>query len=592
MSELTNTSSPRSTPTAISARCNAAVPLESAATAAAPVNSVSSASNASMSGPAGATQLESKAASSSSRSCAPTSGGDNRIFQDDGAVTRPFCQLEELGWRPTTARLTGMPRSLRILAVCTHNRSRSVMMDGLLVEHAVDSGLNVTVRSAGFMENGGEPPTGVAVRLLDDRGIDLSNYRSHCLSSSGVAGADLIVTAEHQHVLDIAARWPTAYGHTFTLPEIVELGEWVGGRGERTHSEWLAALHAERPDPLELPRHVGRRDPRSHRALTRRPGRPASLRSTTSRLDSWTCSLDTDHDRSPMTGASVHMPDVKRIVKRTGLLVDRMIPPPDGITILIYHRVGGRSDSQVDLDPDMFDRQLEYLAEHHRVLSLDNAMAEITAGTAEGWAAARPTLGAESIGADDRRGVVITFDDGTADFTDVVVPTLDRHELPATLFVATRYVDEQEDFPWGAPPTSWSALRDSLTDGNVTIGSHTHAHWLLDRLDSDAIAGDLNQSIELIGEHLGVQARHFAYPKALPGSPSAEIAVRQRFVTASLAASRVNRPGRTDLHRLWRTPIQRSDGFDTFTMKADGGLRLEGELRSLTARARYWGDDR
>jgi peptidoglycan/xylan/chitin deacetylase (PgdA/CDA1 family) len=286
------------------------------------------------------------------------------------------------------------------------------------------------------------------------------------------------------------------------------------------------------------------------------------------------------------------MPDVKQIVKRTGLALDRLIPPPAGITILIYHRVGGGSDSEVDLDPAMFDRQLEHLAEHHRVLSIDDAVAELGAGAASGWATAGSTPGAGRNGTDDRRGVVITFDDGTDDFTDVVVPALDRHGLPATLFVATHYVDEQTDFPWGAPPTSWSALRDSLAGGNVTIGSHTHAHWLLDRLDAGAVTDDLDRSIELIGEHLDVEARHFAYPKAVPGSPAAEIAVRRRFASASLAASRVNRAGHTDLHRLWRTPIQRSDGFDTFARKADGGLRLEGELRSLTARARYRGADR
>jgi hypothetical protein len=35
--------------------------------------------------------------------------------------------------------------------------------------------------------------------------------------------------------------------------------------------------------------------------------------------------------------------------------------------------------------------------------------------------------------------------------------------------------------------------------------------------------------------------------------------------------------------------VQRSDDHDTFVRKADGGLRLEGELRSLVARARYRG---
>jgi peptidoglycan/xylan/chitin deacetylase (PgdA/CDA1 family) len=296
------------------------------------------------------------------------------------------------------------------------------------------------------------------------------------------------------------------------------------------------------------------------------------------------------------------MSRVKQIVKRSGVVLDRIVPPPTGITILIYHRVGGGSESQVDLDPAMFRRQLEHLAEHHRVLSLDAAVAELTAGTPQGWANApdpancssglTPGAAPARNGNDLRRGVVITFDDGTADFTDVVVPALDRNGLPATLYLATRFVDEATDFPWGAPPTSWPALRDSLDTGNVTIASHTHSHRLLDRLDPADVSDDLDRSIELIGEHLGVDARHFAYPKAVLGSPSAEIAVRQRFATAALARSRVNRPARTDLHRLWRTPVQRSDGFDTFTRKANGGLRLEGELRSLTARSRYRGADR
>ena len=285
------------------------------------------------------------------------------------------------------------------------------------------------------------------------------------------------------------------------------------------------------------------------------------------------------------------MPDLKQFVKRTGAVMDRLVPPPDGITILIYHRVGGGTPSEVDLDAEMFDRQLEHLAQHHRVLSLDAALAELV--TADGWAPAPATTDAQADRDDQRRGVVITFDDGTSDFTDVVVPALERHGVPATLFVATRFVDEQIDFPWGAPPTSWAALRDALhSDLGLTIASHTHAHWLLDRLDSDTLAADLDRSIELIGEHLGIEARHFAYPKAVPGSPEAEIAIRQRFASASLAASRVNRAGRTDVHRLARTPIQRSDGFDTFALKADGGLRLEGELRSFAARLRYRGAEK
>jgi peptidoglycan/xylan/chitin deacetylase (PgdA/CDA1 family) len=260
-------------------------------------------------------------------------------------------------------------------------------------------------------------------------------------------------------------------------------------------------------------------------------------------------------------------------LKHLSTALDRVVPPPEGVVVLIYHRVGGGSPSAVDLDPDVFDSQLAHLAEHHSVLTLDDAVTALAAGV--------PT-----------EGVVITFDDGTADFADHAVPALVRHGLPATLYAATRFVDEGEEFPWGAPPASWSALRDATSTGLVTIGSHTHSHWLLDRLDATAIDDDLDRSIDLIGEHLGTPPAHFAYPKALPGSPAAEVAVRRRFRSAALAASRVNRAGRADVHRLWRTPVQVADTAVFFAAKALGGMRLEGELRAVAARVRYRGSTR
>ncbi len=235
-------------------------------------------------------------------------------------------------------------------------------------------------------------------------------------------------------------------------------------------------------------------------------------------------------------------PSLRALVKRAAVVSDRLLPPPAGVVVLIYHRVGGGSASEVDLDPGVFDAHLAHLAEHRRVLSLADAVDALAGG--------QPV-----------EGVVLTFDDGTADFTDVVVPALVRHGLPATLYAATRFIDEGSEFPWGAPAhVVGGAARRRPPPGWSTIGSHTHSHWLLDRLDGTAIDDDLDRSIALIAEQLGAAPPHFAYPKALPGSPAAEIAVRARFRSAALAASRVNRPGHTDLHRLWRTPVQRSDG--------------------------------
>jgi peptidoglycan/xylan/chitin deacetylase (PgdA/CDA1 family) len=266
----------------------------------------------------------------------------------------------------------------------------------------------------------------------------------------------------------------------------------------------------------------------------------------------------------------------RTVVKQVLAQGDRVLRPPAGVTILIYHRVGGGSGGEVDLDVDAFRRQLEHLGEHHQVVPLDRV----------------PELLDVAPRGSPGRYVVVTFDDGTADFCDHVVPALVEYQVPATLYAATHFISAGERFPWDAPPASWGGLRDAVATGLVTIGSHTHTHALLDRADPTSIGAELDRSIEVIGAEIGVAPVHFAYPKALPGSDAAEAEVRGRFTTAALARSRVNEPGRTDLHRLWRTPIQRSDGHDFFVAKAAGGLRLEGELRNLVATVKYRGATR
>ncbi|MEO1063536.1 MAG: polysaccharide deacetylase family protein [Actinomycetota bacterium] len=241
-----------------------------------------------------------------------------------------------------------------------------------------------------------------------------------------------------------------------------------------------------------------------------------------------------------------------------------------GVTVLIYHRVGAGSTSEVDHPVALLDEQLGWLSTHHRVLSLDDAVAELR----DPPAAPTPA-------------VVVTFDDGTADFAEHAVPLLERHRVPATLYLGTGFTDEGRHWPGDAPPVSWGALADTLTTGLVTVGSHTHDHLLLDRADAAEIEYQLDRSIDLIGQHLGVAARHFAYPKAVPGNEAADRAVRQRFDSAALAGTRANVWGHTDVHRLARSPVQVSDGMRWFRRKVDGGLRLEDELRHRLNHLRY-----
>jgi hypothetical protein len=259
-------------------------------------------------------------------------------------------------------------------------------------------------------------------------------------------------------------------------------------------------------------------------------------------------------------------------VKTAAAAVDAVRRPPVGLVVLIYHRVGGGSPIEVDLPTPLFARQMKYLAETATVVSLSEGLGRL----------------------DDRRAppvpmVAVTFDDGTADFADHAVPVLVDNGVPATLYVATDFVERQVPFPDDGVPLSWSALRDCVSTGLVDVGSHTHTHALLDRLPDGQIDAELDRSIELVQDRLGCTATHFAYPKALAGSAAAEAAVHERFASAALAGTRPNRYGGTDPYRIARSPVQVSDGDRWFRHKVAGGMGFEDTLRRLVNRRRYSG---
>lgn len=284
-----------------------------------------------------------------------------------------------------------------------------------------------------------------------------------------------------------------------------------------------------------------------------------------------------------------------RTVKLAAAAGDRIRPPQSGVVILIYHRVGRRAEIEIDLPAEVFDRQMAWLSETGRAVTLETALdlllppergADRPVDDAPGGGP-KHTVSRET--ANGANPVVVTFDDGTADLVDVALPILVRHGVPATVYLATRHVDEALPWPDDGLPLSWSGAREMLDSGLVTIGSHTHSHALLDRLPADGATQELDRSRRLIEDNLGVVAEHFAYPKAVAASPEVETLVQQRFRSAALGGNRPNPYGRSDPHRLCRSAVQVSDGMEFFRRKANGGLAWEDSIRRAINRIRYRG---
>ena len=272
----------------------------------------------------------------------------------------------------------------------------------------------------------------------------------------------------------------------------------------------------------------------------------------------------------------VSVPDVarqlkrraNRAVKQLAAGYDMVRRPAPGLVVLAYHRVGGNSGLEVDLDPGLFAAQMQQLSAQRRAVDIDRGLELV-----------QQSNGPPS--------VVITFDDGTVDFIDHALPALVAAGVPATYYVATQFIDEQQRFPDRGTPMTWAGLAEAASTGLVTIGSHTHSHAVMDKLSPAGVENELRRSKELIEDHLGRPAHHFAYPKGVFGGSANEMVVGQHFRSAALANCAVNRFGATNPLRLDRFPIQRSDGMAYFARKCEGGMALEGRLRAILNRRRY-----
>jgi peptidoglycan/xylan/chitin deacetylase (PgdA/CDA1 family) len=235
------------------------------------------------------------------------------------------------------------------------------------------------------------------------------------------------------------------------------------------------------------------------------------------------------------------------------------------VVILLYHRVGV-GDREIDITVGAFERQLSMLKERQRVLSLEEAF----------------DRGGEG-------GIVITFDDGFRDFYDRVLPLLVSYRLPVVLYLATGFVGDGggRSAARAEDALTWSQLREAVGTGLVTCGSHTHDHSNLSHASEAEAQEEMQRSKELIEDRLGVACRHFAYPWAV-GSEAADRVARRLFETAALHAWRTNRRARTDLHRLGRVPILRSDGQVFFRAKVKGFLEAESVVYRALGRG-PWG---
>lgn len=155
-------------------------------------------------------------------------GGETPI-KDASTVVR----VSDRGWECLREGIIGRDTLARyldttVLFVCTGNSCRSPMAEALFrrklaerlgidEESLDDHGFHV--RSAGTSASDGGPASALAVRVMEDRAIDLSRHRARSITEEMVEQATIIFTMSPSHADSIAEWWPEHRAKVHPLDE-------------------------------------------------------------------------------------------------------------------------------------------------------------------------------------------------------------------------------------------------------------------------------------------------------------------------------------------------------------------------------------
>ncbi len=253
------------------------------------------------------------------------------------------------------------------------------------------------------------------------------------------------------------------------------------------------------------------------------------------------------------------------------------------LPVLLYHRIGSPPTGLWPLatvTPDRFARHLKWLARF-------------------GYSGIRPSDWLDWVTkgkALPRKPILLTFDDGYSELTELALPLLFQKGYGAGVFVVTGLLGKTNawDEEKGYSPLRLMQARDisEWVEKGIEFGAHSRTHPDLTRLSEKALDGEIEGSGRDLEAILGHSVASFAYPYGLYDD-HARRQVRRSYGMAFTTTKGVNSL-RTDLHELKRTAVDPADsGIDIFFRARWGWSpwrvmmnRLQGQSSQVPRRSR------
>ncbi|MDQ1097816.1 MULTISPECIES: polysaccharide deacetylase family protein [Chryseobacterium] len=161
-----------------------------------------------------------------------------------------------------------------------------------------------------------------------------------------------------------------------------------------------------------------------------------------------------------------------------------LLNPKDRLIILMYHQISDQPDD-LTVTPENLEKQFSYLTRKKYRSKFFNEI-------------------------DDpcKKSIIITFDDGYLNNFEYLPGLLEKYNLKATLFIATKFIQEgYKEYRM----MSFEDLR-SLNANYFEIGLHSHNHQNFRTISNDTIQQDLRLNMDILEKEGISYSKVLAYP--------------------------------------------------------------------------------